>query len=262
MATLIDQYVGELYKKFGRFAPWLPDTPIALGAVGVVEGGEFIKKTNLESLGIAWTPSKPGPASVLDHSSATGVTIALKAKGEVVPGSILLKGDAGARISFAKLGGVVLQASDVRVVSIKDTDSVARAILDMFALGIWHEDWVFVDEVRTAASTTILISEEKSSRLELKAAGNLQGPAALAGGLVVAAKQGSITSFVGSKGCTPLFNLSRVKKQWLQSILDGKPKGKITGAKRAAAAPIPTPKIPDGEALLAPVQFKPTSRQS
>jgi hypothetical protein len=255
MAELVEQYVGELYRKFGRFAPWLPDTPIALGSIGVIERGEFVRKTSLDSLGIPFAESSSGPQTVLDHASSKGVTIAFKAKGEVLPGSTLLKGDAGAHISFAKVGGIVLQASGVRVKTIKDTDRVARDILDLFALGIWNKDWVFVDEVRTAAATTILISEEKATKLELKAKGNLQGPAALATGLVLAAKQGSITSFIGAKGFTPLFNLSRVRKQWLDSILDGKPKGKITGAKRAQAAAAKPLAIPPGEVLLDHVAF-------
>src|SRR6188768_1523866 len=176
MAELVERYVGELYKKFGRFAPWLPDTPIALGAVGVIEGGEFVRKTSLASLGVAWKASAPGPTTVIDYASASGVTITLKAKGEVVPGSSLAQAEAGARISFAKLGGVVLQAAGVRVTTLNEPDRVARAILELFARGIWEPGWVFVDEVRTAASTTILISEEKATKLELKSALNLQGP--------------------------------------------------------------------------------------
>lgn len=262
MARLADRYVGELFRKFGRFAPWLPDVPVQLGAVGVIENGEFRRKTTLASLGIAVTASPPGPATVLDHTSARGVTLTMKAEGQLLPDSPLAAAEAGASVSFSRVGGIVLQSSGVRARTILNAGEVARSILARFAQRAWEEDWVFVDEVRSARSTTILISEENDTRLDLRASGKVAPSVPLSGAFVVAAKRGSITSFVGAAGFTPLFNLSRVKKEWLVSLVGKTPAGTVVGAKRARPARglrSSARRTNDAE-LLEPVSFDEGSR--
>jgi len=255
MAKLVKAYVGELFRKFQRFAPWLPDVPIQLGAVGVIEAGEFRRKTTLRALGIKVTASPKGPAVVIDHASTKGVTVTMKAKGVLLAGSPLTKADIGASVTFSDVGGVVLQASGVKAQSISNADEVGQEILERYKNQTWDDDWVFVDEVRTAEATTILISEASASRLDLRALGKVAEKVPLSGSFSIVAKEGSVTSFIGQSGLTPLFHLSRVKKKWLDTFLLATPKGKIAGAK--GATPVGRGKVPtSAKNLLEDVSFE------
>jgi hypothetical protein len=162
------------------------------------------------------------------------VKVQFKAKGETLQGSLLAKVDAGALVTFSKACGVVLQSAGVRVREILEGETVARGILELFKKKKWDKEWVFVDQVYEAGNTTILISDDADTSIDLRATANLAGALPLSTGVELAFKNGAITNFIAAQGLVPLFHLSRVRQTWFESLFSSERVGKIGGVRSAA----------------------------
>ncbi|MDX1479858.1 MAG: hypothetical protein R3301_19240, partial [Saprospiraceae bacterium] len=92
----------------------------------------------------------------------------------------------------------------------------------------WKKDWVIVNEVVEAESGTVIISDSKDGKIEIKANAQVNtlsdddlGNAEL--GLSVAFKKGVGYKVVGKRGMTPLFRCVGIKRRALVPKAPGAP---------------------------------------
>ncbi len=225
MVNVSKTYLSEVYGNLRYRPTWLPGTPLELGAVGVLDNGVFRQVTDLASLDIAYeVANDPVPDASLDFTSSNGVSIQLKAKGELNERfKVLAQADAGALVEFSRAGAVVLQLRGVVADRIRDQARLARDLLRSVIINDpskrWLRDWVAVTDVVHAKSASIMISSSAGSRIELKAAGAL-APTNLAdasAGFSVASESAVSTKIIAEEGLTPLYRGARIKRKffWL-----------------------------------------------
>jgi hypothetical protein len=258
MPTIADTYIGQIYDKAGFFAPWLPNTRMELGAVGVLEDGIFVARSTLAEEGIPWKASELGNPAPFKLVSERGVDVRMKAEAELIPASVLKVGEAGALISFTKRGATVVHASGVREQRIASGEAVGRTVLEAFEKKKWKKQWVFVDQVYVAESATILVSEGTEVKVELRAKTSALAASTVpfAAGFELASSSGSYFEMIGQGEMTVMFHLSRVTQSWVDSLVGGKPV--LGGAKRAAPRPEAlAPRPAAGDPVLEPVPYAP-----
>lgn len=225
MASVLRTYLTEVHHNLRYRPTWLPGTPLRIGDVGVLEGGVFRQITDLTALGISYEVSKdPVPDASLDFSSSGGVSIAIKAKGDLNQRfKALAQADAGALVEFSRAGAVVLQLRGVVADRVLDQAKLSRDLLHSMISNDeskrWLRDWVAVTDVVRAESASIFISSSADSRIELKASGTI-APSNLAdasAGYTVASESAVSTKIIAQSGLTPLFRGARVNRKffWL-----------------------------------------------
>jgi hypothetical protein len=240
MANVSDNYVKLLYQRYKHFAAWLPNTKVQLGDVGVIEGKYFKQITTLKLLEVDFATRVGDKPLAFNDDLTAGMQVQAKAAGEVAAGTALPIAQAGVSIDFANEGGFLFHAVNCYADEIEDKAAVGQALI---ALGKkWDLDWSVVDTVVRAGSTTILVSNSRNAKLELKAktaveVSNLAKPEL---GLEVASKKGDVTQFLAEQGLTPLFRLSRFHRSWIEWLL-GKPKAIHFGGRLAKG---PEPNVP------------------
>lgn len=78
--------------RFAYIATWHPGIPLQLGDIGHYRNRQFFRIKNLKDVGINFNVRPDTSADHLNHESATGVSMTLKAKGEATaPGSSIDK---------------------------------------------------------------------------------------------------------------------------------------------------------------------------
>lgn len=218
-------YISEIYRNLRYRASWLPGTPMGLGTVGPIEDGIFRAVTDLPLLQIPFEETDdPEKKANIDFTSQTGVSMAFKAAGEVDGRfAAVAKAEAGALLEFSREGAVVLQLREVLLKRISDQARLSRSLMRAVAVSDgskqWQRDWVVITEVARAGSATIIISNSKKSRLELKASGTT-APTSLvdiSANLSVAAESDVSTKVIAESGLTPLYRALRIKRNfwWL-----------------------------------------------
>jgi len=254
-------YVRGLHQKFDFYAAWPPNQARRLGDVGRMTEGKFERVSTLELLGISFTDRQGPTGSDLSHTSGSSVSIQLKAKGETLPGTSIPNAKAGALVEFSSEGAFVFLAAAPAVREIEDQVRLADDILRLFrkvdsGKRAWSEDWCVVTELMTASKVTVLVSSSGSSKIELSADGVPAGQAPLAtlgGTLSVVTQRGEVTSVLAEANLTPLFRVSRVRRNLVEDLFGGdasaqlRPAG-VPGAQPAAAKRVLEP-VPLNEAL-------------
>jgi hypothetical protein len=219
--AIYDQYVTGMFRRFGYFSTWLPNTKVTLGDVGFKRGKLFERRTSLHNLGISFSVRDSIELIDLSHSSSSGVSINLKAVGSDATGSLPVD-KAGAIIQFGSEGAFVFQAANCRIYEIEDKIELGRQLIRAYQQNVWESEWVVVDTVVEAGEMTALISNTGNAKLELTAekdlgVGNL-ALASMEAGLSVRSQTGDVTQIIAERRAFPLFKLSRVKHtlfQWL-----------------------------------------------
>ena len=216
-------YVKGIYDRFAYLATWLPNTNLALGDVGVQEGGYFKRMTSLKELGISFKVRSGRKPVDFTYTSQSGITFQTKAAGEVAAGTTLPLGQAGIVIEFNENGAFLFQAVGCRVNEIEDKVKLGQAVIQMWREKTWDSSWAVVDTLVKAGSVTIVVSSSQRASLELSA----KTPVAITNlanvdaGLIVNSQQGDMVRFLAAEGLMPLFKLSRIKKSLLASLLGG-----------------------------------------
>ncbi|RXK86373.1 DNA/RNA non-specific endonuclease [Filimonas effusa] len=215
------QYTGEMRKHFGYHATWLPNTPLALGDVGIMKGDVFIKVSDLAARGVSFQKgfpeTNPKPADI-DYSSKGAVSMTTKLAGKAAPvGSALTDVDAGVIIEFSKENAIIFQANGTLVHAIEDTLEVGAQIIELFKAGKWDKNWVVITELVSAESETLLIASGKNMKVELKANANISAAslniADTQFGFTLQGSSSLQTKIVASQGLTPLFRLMKLRSQ-------------------------------------------------
>jgi hypothetical protein len=166
------EYVALLRKHFGP--GWRPNWPVttqlALGDVGIIEEGVFVRRDSLKDFDVAFSSSKGGKASSFRTHSSSGVSITEKTKGEVVPGfKFLGEADAGFLVAFSTAGAVVVAADNCRELRVLAQTQLFKSLWKLKDEGIWQKKWVVVTELISSSNATVLSSSTGNTSFEIGA---------------------------------------------------------------------------------------------
>ncbi|MEK7257164.1 MAG: hypothetical protein AAB316_20580 [Bacteroidota bacterium] len=215
MRKLKAVYLKTLQNQYEYRANWLPDLPLTIGAVGKIDEGVFQPFTTLEKLDIL-VESASRNGEKLDFKSNNSISVEFKAEGSTNAAfKSITSGEAGFLVKFGKEQSIFLKTTSPTYRRIQNLETVEQRILDLYDQGKWKEDYVFISEVVEVGSGTVLISQEGSSEVEIKATANLgNGEADIADagmGLKIMSSRGVGTEIVGSEGMTPLYKVRGIK---------------------------------------------------
>lgn len=212
MASPVKLYQQEMHNNLGYFATWLPSTAIALGDIGVLEGGRFRRVASLKELGVDQPDVREGTSENLSYSaSASRSDNVGGSAGAAVP---LASGEL--TIKFTSQGGYVFEAIKMTQMEVADRLTLASNLLKAYEAGRWQKEWLLIDALYRAESATILVSEDSSSEIVLKASAAAlpTGALPLADpklGLGVASSNGKIVHIVAQNNLRPLYSCVRVR---------------------------------------------------
>jgi hypothetical protein len=210
MASPVGLYQDEMHDKLGFFATWLPADPMEVGDVGALEKGRFRRITSLKELGFEYGSKTAPSMQDLHYTSKNGTKLSAGAGASVgseITGEIA--------IDFSGEGAFVFQASGLRAKRLENVPVVARQVLSAFKKGRWEKDWLLVEQIHLAKQATVIVSEDRSSRIVISAKGS--GPittACLADpriNFAVATIEGRMVHVVGATALTPLYSCVRIR---------------------------------------------------
>jgi hypothetical protein len=211
VSSPVKLYQQELHKNIGYFATWLPGAALELGDVGVFQAGQFHKVASLTELGIPANAGASGAPQKLEYSSTESTSIDTGASGD-------LPATAKAEVSvkFGRQGSFVFQALGVRSVQLADKVATIAKIVSAYENGAWQKEWLVVDSLYAADSATIIVSEDESAEIVLKASSTLPlaslSLADPALGLSVSATRGKLVYVIAGNGLRPLYSCLRLRK--------------------------------------------------
>lgn len=218
------KYTRELFREFRYFAAWLPGTPFELGDIGIMKGKQFTKIGNLkdEKFNIRFEIENDSTPSDINHSSKGAVIVTAKLSGTASPtNSTLTELEAGFNVSFSKENAILFKAKNTFNHTIKDQIKLGDEILTLYKNRKWDKDYVVITEIVEAESSTILISSEKNSSIDIKASADIGSKAldiadtSLELGLKFS--RGVSTELICKGDLTPLFKVSKVKNRLFSS---------------------------------------------
>lgn len=214
MASPIKLYHDEMHKNLGYFATWLPASILEIGDIGVLTGGRFRKVASLKELGIKESPLREGvPQNVSYSASAKRGSSLAAGAGTVVP-----VGKAELSIQFSSEGGFIFEAAGLKNIELAEKQAVFSQIVDAYDRGEWQKDWLLVEALYQANCATIIVSEDNSSEIVLKAEANVPlGGLPLADpklGLSVSSSNGKIVHVVAADNLRPLYSCLRVRDRF------------------------------------------------
>jgi hypothetical protein len=215
-----DFYVKNIVKKFGYFASWFPNSPIQLGDVGVMEGPYFKQLTSLKELQLSFVPRTSKKSANFSYSWEADFAIDSNASVNIANVGIT----SSLNVKFNNAGAFVFETTDCTITEIENKISLGLEIKKMFIANTWEVDWVVIDSIVAAGSSTIIISNSNNSEIQLSASGELSKinltDANL--GLKIKNQTGEITKFLADKGLVPMFKTSKIKLSFLQRITKDK----------------------------------------
>jgi hypothetical protein len=210
-----EQYTDEMKRKFGYMATWLPGIPLVLGDIGVVRDNAFTRIASLDDFNINFEIREDETPEDLEYSSKGSVSVTTKLSGAITPpGSSLGNLDAGFVVDFTGANSILFKANKTRTNLIKNTIKLGEEVLSLYREGRWNKKWVVITELVEAESATILISNTKNAKIELKANANIQltkldiADASL--DLGYTSYKGLDTKVIAQSGLTPLFKVKGI----------------------------------------------------
>jgi hypothetical protein len=212
MATPVRLYQEEMHSNVGFFATWLPGDVLELGDIGALENGRFRRAGSLRELGFTGFQTREGTPQNMSYSAAAdkkvGGTAGVSAPMDSMKAELSIR--------FTKQGGYVFEAAGIRNIEIADRMMFSDRILELYGQPRWKREWLVVDAVYKAHSATIIVSEDDSSEIVLKASAALPlGSLPLADpnlGLSMSSCSGRITQVLVRSELTPLYSCVRVRQ--------------------------------------------------
>jgi hypothetical protein len=210
MGNPVKTYQSEIYENLGFFATWLPSDQMDVGEIGVFEGGRFRRVAKLADLGVSAEVATLSGRADLQITSKQGVEMHLAGDGAATGvGKVQLS------IGFSSSGAFLFHASGLKLLRLENRLQVADEVIKLYAKDKWKKEWMIVESVHTARRATLIISEEKSAKLEFggeisgKIAGlSLADPSV---SLKVNAVSGKLFQLLDAQNLCPLYSCLRVK---------------------------------------------------
>jgi hypothetical protein len=199
----ISHYLNGIHRQLGYRATWLPDDKLKLGDLGVFDRGRFVLRSNLAELNIKFTQRHGHGSELLSASAGSQLDSA---------GDARIAG-ASARIAFGRAGSFVFEASKTRSDAIADMARVGQEILFAFRAGAYRKNWVVIDRLVAAHTTTVLIAHSDSAEVVLGATAAIDSLLSLADSsldLHVKSARGEVVRYLAATGLTPMFGASRL----------------------------------------------------
>jgi hypothetical protein len=217
VAGAYERYTKQLYARWRYFATWLPNAPIAVGDVGIVEGKLFQRVTSLKELGIPATVGPSGAPANYQHSSAGQVEVSAGGSADLAAAGGTAAPSATLSIRFKRAGATLFQAVDCVEESLSDLPGLERHLRESKQAGAWRAEYVVVHKLIRSGPAAIFVSEESDATVELRSSGGLEAGtlsvAHAAGALTVVRKSGEVTAVMASVGLTPLFGLGGLRSR-------------------------------------------------
>jgi hypothetical protein len=219
MKSAQKQYTDEVRKRFGGYyATWTPDVPLKLGDVGILENNIFKRMDNLNNLGLTFEIIEDQTKASLEYSSKNSVKLTNKIAGDAVPqGSMLKISDTGIIVEFSREKAVLFKLNNVTSSYIDKLSALGDDILDRYNNNQWKKEWVVITELKKAESATIIISNSKDSKIELKANANIGitdlDIANTSFNFSVQNPNNADMKIIAQEGLTPLFQLMGITKK-------------------------------------------------
>jgi hypothetical protein len=222
---MFSRYLREMKTSVGYMATWLPNVPLELGAIGIIDSdGRFRPETSLARLGLPpeHLQQEIGMATApIQHTSNSDVTIDFKVAGSApVTGSKLAEAEAGVSVGFTSENAVAFAAEGCAIDRFKDIESIGIELVARADAKLWKTSYVILTEIVRASSTTVLISSGQQARYDATVTGSLKpGAVSIASpelGLSYRHATSIGTSVLAQQNLTPLFNAYRVKSTWFR----------------------------------------------
>jgi len=197
-----------MHHNLGFYATWLPGEAINVGDVGVLKGGRFRCLSSLRELGIRAVTAQTGTLVDVQYTSTRGTSISTSAGVNAVVGSGQIT------IDFSDAGAFLFHAMQMRPTRLENRAEVSDDILHAYEIRKWEKEWLLIEAVHIAKSTTVVISEDSKARLVLSA--EAKGPIAslpLAdpnASFSVVSTQGRLFHTIGARELRPLYSCLRL----------------------------------------------------
>jgi len=166
-------YLKSMHKKFGYRANWEPKRKMEVGLIGKLFKGQFVIYSSLEKEGVPAQIESQGGSGNLEFTSEGGVHFTTKLKGELKPpqAAELDEADAGVIIEFQKEDSVVFKAQNTINHVLTNLKDVEKAFIDKIndKSDDLDKDYVLITEVVEADSATVVVSNKKNAKMEIKA---------------------------------------------------------------------------------------------
>lgn len=215
METMCERYTEEMRSQFDYLSTWLPNAHLELGDVGVLHRDRFERLTSLSDIGIPFTIRERHHAVDLDYCSASNVSIRVTGAADgLSPAPLRMS------VSFTREHGVVFQAKECHVTEIANRYTLGRNILALAESGLWPRDHVVITELVSTGPAVVLISNQRDARIELVThapvpAANVLPLASASATLDVVSARGIGVKIIASRGLTPLFRASGLRRRLL-----------------------------------------------
>ncbi len=211
MGSPVKLYQKQMHSNVGFFATWLPASTLELGDFGVVEAGRFRRLGSLQELGLPQPEVREGTPENMSYSAAVQRAVG----GSAAAGTPTPVVDAELSMKFSQEGGYVFEAAGMRHREIANRITLSNNLLAAYQEGRWQKEWLVVDAVYRAATATIIVSEDSSSEIVLRASSKLPLAAlSLADpklSLSVSRSSGQIVHVIAESELTPLYSCLRVR---------------------------------------------------
>lgn len=210
MTNPVAAYQAEMHRTIGFFATWLPSDPMALGDLGILQDGKFRRLSSLKELKIAFTEESGEAVQNIQCMSKNGTKVSTSVGAKVAG---LVKTNIS--VDFAADSAFLFHASGVRARRVANPRQISLDIVNCYKRGDWDKRWLLVEACHEADYATVLISQDKSTSVELEA--ELDGPLPstfLADpklGLKISSTNGKVIHVVGQRELTPLYSCLRVQ---------------------------------------------------
>ena len=211
-----DFYTTKIAERFGYLANWLPNSPINLGDVGIMEGRYFKQLSSLAQLQLSFVPRVPQKSANFSYSWEADIA-SDSSVGANIPG---MGAAAGLNVKFNNAGAFVFEITDCTITDIEDKLSLGHEIKKLFEAKKWEPEWVVIDTIVAAGSSTILVSTTNNSEIQLSASGDVSkiNLTDVSAGLKIKYQTGEITRILADKGLFPMFKTSKIKWSFLNRM--------------------------------------------
>lgn len=185
----------------------MPNAPLRLGDIGVLDGPLFDRRASLGGLGVDFEQRR-GRAMDLSFASDGLVQVSAGSSGEA----------ANATIEFGSAGAFVFRATGCVEMQIDDLDAVASALVALRDLEErWNPEWSLVDTVVHASGATIAVAETSRATLVLSLDAAPEALSSLIpnGSSSVLRQSGRVFHLIGARSITPLYRTRRFKRSFV-----------------------------------------------
>jgi hypothetical protein len=159
------RYAATIHDETKLFATWMPNSAIAIGDYGPVDGAIFEKFGKLGSLGSTQGLARAG------YDIQIGVQRGLNFDAHARAQYHLAEGQALLEIGFNSASGVMFSTADAKVARVDDIGALGRRLASLQDQGKWDLNHGIVVEVTTASKATILASQQVGAQAKFSVDG-------------------------------------------------------------------------------------------